>query len=118
VCFSRKLKDYYVCEKREQFTEKLERKQVCDELSCSDSEIVKESTSIPASAIIVSSKAYLFSKDESSKFIQRKAYLVKGDEVMLSDFYQGDDGLYYKITYAGKAKAVGWVSSDLLRINE
>lgn len=118
LCFSRKLKDYYVCEKREQFTEKLERKQVCDELSCSDSEIVKENTSIPASAVIVYSKAYLFNKDEGSNFIQRKAYLVKGDEVMLNDFYQGDDGLYYKITYAGKAKTVGWISSDFIRINE
>ncbi|RON55447.1 hypothetical protein [Pseudomonas frederiksbergensis] len=38
LCFSRKAKDYYACEKREQFAEKLERKQECNELSCSDSQ--------------------------------------------------------------------------------
>lgn len=118
LCFSRKIKDYYVCEKREQFAEKLEKKQKCDESSCSDSEIVNEGTSEPVIAVIAASKAYLSNKGDGSKFVQRKAYLVEGDKVTLSDFFQSDDGLYYKIIYAGKTKTVGWVSSTLLRIKD
>jgi hypothetical protein len=118
LCYSRKTKDYYACEKREQFSEKLEKKQECSELSCSDSQIVKENTSEPVSAVIVPAKAYLSNKNDDSKFVQRKAYLVEGDEVTLSDFFQGDDGLYYKIIYVGSTKTVGWVSSRLLRIKD
>lgn len=118
LCFSGKIKDYYVCEKREQFTEKLEKKQECNALSCLSSQIVKENTSEPIGAVVVPSKAYLFNKGDDSKFVQRKAYLVKGDEVTLSDFYQGDDGLHYKVVYAGKTKTEGWVSSLMLQIKD
>jgi len=116
LCFSRKIKDYYVCEKREQFAERLEKKEECDELSCSNSQIVKENTSEPVVAVVVPSKAYLFNQSDDSKFIQRKAYLVQGDEVTLSDFFQSDDGLYYKVVYAGKTKTEGWISSTLLHV--
>lgn len=116
LCFSRAIKDYYFCEKREQFAEKLEKRQRCDESFCSDSEIVNEGTSEQVIAVIAASKAYLSDKSDDSKFILRRAYLVKGDQVLLSDFFQGDDELYYKVIYAGKTKTVGWVPASLLHI--
>ncbi|WP_024643728.1 hypothetical protein [Pseudomonas syringae] len=116
LCFSRKVKDYYTCEKREQFSEKLERKQVCGEITCSEPQIVKENTSSMVTAVVVISKAYLFNKGDDSRFSQRKAYLVKKDVVMLSDFFQSEDGLYYRITYSGKNKTEGWVSAAALSV--
>lgn len=118
LCFSTLSKDYYLCESREQFTEGLEKKQTCEESKCFDSVIVKENSSIPVGAVVVSPKVYLSNKNEDSTFSQRKAYLVVGDKVVLTDFYIGDEGMYYKVAYEGKSKTVGWLASESIRVNE
>lgn len=118
LCFSSTNKDYYVCEKREQFTEGLERIQKCNESKCLDTAIVKENTSSPIGAVVVSPKVYLSDRNEDSTFSQRKAYLVVGDKVVLTDFFSGDEGMYYKVVYEGKSKTVGWLSSESVRVNE
>lgn len=117
LCFSVKRNDYYVCEAREQFAESIEKKQTCDESSCSESEIVRESGADPVSAVLVSEKTYLLNRNDDLTFSQRKAYLVRGDKVLLSDYYKSDGGMYYKITYEGKAKAIGWVPESSLKID-
>jgi hypothetical protein len=116
LCFSKKNKDYYLCGRREQFTENLEKAQKCGELQCASSSIVKEGTNVSVSAVVISSKASLFKKEGASHFQRRNGYLVLGDEVVLTDFGQGESGLYYQVDFRGRS--IGWIFSGDLRVND
>ena len=116
LCFSKQKKDYYLCGRREQFTKNLEKVQRCGELQCASSSIVKEGTTASVSAVVISSKASLFKKEGASHFEKRNGYLVLGDEVVLTDFGQGESGLYYQVDFRGKS--IGWIFSGDLRVKE
>jgi hypothetical protein len=116
LCFSKQNKDYYLCGRREQFTENLEKVQRCGELQCASSSIVKEGTTASVSAVVISSKASLFKKEGASHFEKRNGYLVLGDEVVLTDFGQGESGLYYQVDFRGKS--IGWIFSGDLRVKD
>lgn len=62
VCYSNKIKDYYFCEKAEQFSDQLERRKICNELSCAEPEILKQGTSNIVEATISEDKVYLLDK--------------------------------------------------------
>lgn len=114
LCFSKQNKDYYLCGRREQFTENLEKVQRCGELQCASSSIVKEGTNVSVSAVVISSKASLFKKEGASHFERRHGYLVLGDEVVLTDFGQRESGLYYQVNFRGRS--IGWIFSGDLRV--
>ncbi|WP_147466550.1 hypothetical protein [Pseudomonas cichorii] len=116
LCYSGVKKDYYLCEKRGQFSEQLERREVCSETSCADPEIVREGTTVPVEATVSVAKANFFDKTIESVFTKRKAYLVQGDKVMLSDYQRNGDGLYYKVSYMGKVKTVGWMPDSTISV--
>lgn len=116
LCFSKQNKDYYLCGRREQFTENLEKAQKCGELQCAPSSIVKEGTNVSVSAVVISSKASLFKEEGASHFERRNGYLVLGDEVVLTDFGQGESGLYYQVDFRGRS--IGWIFSGDLRVKD
>ncbi|BBN65810.1 MULTISPECIES: hypothetical protein [Pseudomonas] len=112
VCYSRIKKDYYFCEKRTQFSERLQKLEICNETSCSEPKIVKENTMEQARARVVVGKSYFFNKSGSSSFVKRKAYLVKGDIVELQDYYSDGNASYFNVVYSGSKKTTGWVFEE------
>lgn len=117
-CYSKKRKDYYVCEKGREFSESLERREKCSETSCADPEILRLKTGLPLEATVSIEKVNLLEKSGESSFSQKKAYLVLGDKVTLSDYYRDESGLYYKVVYRGKIKTTGWISEKSIVLND
>lgn len=116
-CYSAAKKDYYVCEKREQFSELFEKREVCAETSCMDPEIVREGTVAPVEATVSIAKVNFFDMSDGAVFTERKAYLVQGNKAILSDYHRNDNGLYYKVIYTGKVKTTGWIPEGAIQIN-
>ncbi|NAT24517.1 hypothetical protein [Pseudomonas syringae] len=117
VCYSRKKKDYYFCEKREQFSERLQKLEICDEVVCAEPEIVMENTMTLAKAHVVLEKSYFFDKKDLPKFSKRKAYLVKGDIVELQDYYSDGNVAYFKVIYSGSKKTIGWILEESIALD-
>ncbi|WP_143505297.1 hypothetical protein [Pseudomonas sp. ICMP 460] len=109
LCYSDKIKDYYKCENSEEFSEQLERRQMCTESSCSEPQILKQSTSNVVEATVSEDKVYFLEKNIDGGFDQKQAYLLKGDKIVLNDYYESGEGLYYQVTYIGKVITKGWV---------
>lgn len=118
VCYSSMKKDYYFCEKREQFSESLQRLEACNEAGCAEPKIVKENTVVSAKARVVAAVTYFFDKDEVSKFSKRKAYLVKGDIVELQDYYENGTDSYFKVVYSGGKKTTGWILAKSVALDD
>ncbi|WP_409315944.1 hypothetical protein [Pseudomonas sp. KCJK9016] len=118
VCYSVRAKDYFFCEKREQFSEKLERVETCNESSCAMPVIVKLGKIVPVKATVSVEKAHFFERKSNEGFDQKKSYLIKGDQIILNDYYRGDDGLFYQVTFIGKRTVTGWLPANAIRINE
>ncbi|MGF6205424.1 hypothetical protein [Pseudomonas frederiksbergensis] len=115
LCFESK--DYFPCEKREWFAERLGKQQMCEgEDACAVPDIISEATGQPVNATIASAKVYLLNKNDEAVFTQRKAYLVRGDSVTLNDYVRSDEGLYFQVTFVGKVKTIGWVPAKSLNI--
>ncbi|MBX8574466.1 hypothetical protein [Pseudomonas cichorii] len=116
-CYSTAKKDYYACEKREQFSELFEKREVCAETSCTAPEIVREGTVAPVEATVSTPKVNFFDMSDEAVLTERKAYLVQGNKVVLSDYRRNGDGLYYKVVYSGKVKTTGWIPENTIKIN-
>ncbi|MBX8488624.1 hypothetical protein K5D34_12255 [Pseudomonas cichorii] len=117
LCYSAAKNDYYACEKREQFSELFERREVCADTSCTDPEIVREGTVAPVEAIVSIPKVHFFDMTDDAVFTERKAYLVQGNKVILSDYRRNAGGLYYKVAYVERVKTTGWIPENAIKIN-
>ncbi|MBI6853284.1 hypothetical protein YA0002_10940, partial [Pseudomonas cichorii] len=84
LCYSAAKNDYYACEKREQFSEHLEKREVCADTSCTAPEIVREGTVAPVEATVSIPKINFFDMSDEAVFTERKAYLAQGNKVILS----------------------------------
>jgi hypothetical protein len=115
ICYSEKIKDYYFCERQEQFSDMLVRREICAESSCAEPEVIKKSGRKVVEAVVLEDKVNLLERSGASYFVKKKAYLVKGDKVSLIDYSRNDDGLYYKVNYVGKTKTQGWLSEKSIR---
>lgn len=116
LCFSEKLDDYYICERREEFNESLEKLEKCDEHTCSNTHIVHIESQQPAIGIVTNEKTFFFDRVGKEEFLQSKIYLIKGDKVSLHDYFQARNALYYKVTFSGKKTTTGWVRSETIGI--
>jgi len=118
LCFSERLKDYFVCERREQFHSNLEKLEACDDRLCSTTDIVKAGSQNRATGIITAKKTFFYNKIGEDELLQRKGYLIKGDKVHLHDYLQTRDSLYYNVTFFGKTTVAGWIRSDAINIED
>lgn len=117
LCFTIDSNDYFPCEKREWFAEHLIKQQMCEaEDACALPDIISEATGQPVVAKVVGAKVYLLNKTDDSGFVQRKAYLVRDDNVTLDDYVRSDEGLFFQVTFVGKVKTVGWVPAKSLNV--
>nr|WP_298138687.1 hypothetical protein [uncultured Pseudomonas sp.] len=117
LCFSERLGDYFVCERREQFHNSLEKLEICDDRLCSTPYIVKAGSQDHAIGIITEKKTFFYDRVGEEEFSQRKGYLIKGDKAYLSDYVQTRDGLYYNVTFLGKKTVTGWIRSKAIDID-
>lgn len=117
LCFSEKLDDYFICEKREEFHENLEKLEKCDEHTCSNPNIVHIKSQQPVIGVVTADKTFFFDRAGKEEFLRRKGYLIKGDKVSLHDYFQARDALYYKVTFFGKKTTTGWIRSETIDID-
>ncbi|WP_394235660.1 hypothetical protein [Pseudomonas anguilliseptica] len=118
LCFSERLNDYFLCERREQFHSNLEKIETCDEQLCSAPDIVKSGSQNRVSGIITSKKTFFYNKAGEEELLKRKGYLIKGDKIHLHDYLQTRDNLYYNVSFSGKKTVAGWINSNDISIED
>lgn len=118
ACYSINAKDFFFCEQREQFSEKLERVEMCNEKSCAPPVLVRPGEAVPVKATVAIEKAHFYEKKTSESFDQKQSYLIKGDKVVLNDYHRGDEGLFYQVTFFGKKTVTAWLTASAILIDE
>jgi hypothetical protein len=118
ACYSINAKDFFFCEQREQFSEKLERVETCNEKSCAPPVLVRPGEAVPVRATVAIEKAHFYEKKSSESFDQKQSYLIKGDKVVLNDYHRGDEGLFYQVTFFGKKTVTAWLLASAILIDE
>jgi len=111
LCYSNALKDYYICERREEIYKGLEKRQECTLDNCAPIRISLKGK--PDAAVKIKNKTYIY-RESDRELTASKSYLIAGDNVNLIDFKETEQAAYFQIQFNGKI--VGWVEESSLII--
>lgn len=119
LCFSGEADRSYICERRINVDEEIQRYRSCDHLGiCSNSILVKKGGEEGINATIQVQRAHSYRMPEEGRLEVSRSYLIKGDKVALLDFVEYDGRLFYKFSYGkGSAMTIGWVLSEVVAID-
>lgn len=118
-CYSENKDQPYVCGKRSDFNDELQRFFTCDENeSCSSPRIVHKDTEDGVDAVVSSRVTHILEQKESGGFYKSPAYLVQNDRIILLDFLEDASGLYFNVLFHGESKeTTGWINSEDISID-
>lgn len=116
-CYSENLNDFFLCSQKKDIDSSLEWLRICSKDSCMPSKIVYKANSLQVSAVIITDRAKFHDKTDDGNLKERNGYLVRGDRVMLLDFFQSYEDFYYRVEYLNdKITTTGWISASQLLV--
>lgn len=114
LCYSEKKDQPYICSKRADLNDDIQRFVACDEDDvCGDPTIVHKGTHDSVYAVVSSEKARILRRDDDGDFYRSPAYLIRNDRITLLDFFEEGTSLLFQVIFYGENETTtGWVNAE------